>query len=661
MSSSNVNRQCFSSRRPPLVIRRIAVLGVILIALIIPHTAAAAPIGPAFSGSFDRLSYAPNQAFRFTVVIRSTAPIQDAGVSFVVLSKSRGGKTLFEKTWDGLQLPAGVTRLEAAGRLAAIGARDGVFPAVVRLRAGEVVKRVRADLVVVDRRRHGEMLVSLVWNVNAVPTTSRKGVYLSRATAGLVRGGRNPGYLAMHVGKLARYPRTRVSFNIMPKLLHELLGVASGYRLKENGRIVSVRSDSPEAGDAETFLARMVELMRAGRVEAIPAPYAYPSLGELTARGWDQDVRLQISQGQDVVERALGAASTPGIFSPDLKLPLPAAKLMRRAGGEHSIVAPVGRFDPFRSYGVSVGNGRSMRVALADLEGGRIVASSPRGRVPRDLVAHLARVRLARGRRPAAAVIVVPAGGTRRPDGALVDSVYRVLAGTPWVRTVTVDEAVTATYRETARLRLPAVAVRGDTKSYYRRVDDARRWLAVYKKMARPDNTVARRLENNLLVAESLLWTQGGPGLRARGTQFASDVTQTVASELARISMPTSQTITLPAQSGKIPVTAVNGTRYRLKTELHLSGEQVDFPEGRILRMELRPRDNYLTVPVVVRTGGPARVNVKLVGGGVTLARSVVRVQTTYFDRMMLLAGVIVALIALLIVVYRKAGAGSGR
>jgi len=179
--------------------------------------------------------------------------------------------------------------------------------------------------------------------------------------------------------------------------------------------------------------------------------------------------------------------------------------------------------------------------------------------------------------------------------------------------------------------------------------------------MARPDNTMAKRLENNLLVSESLLWTQDGPGLRARGAQFAEDVSQTVVSELARISMPTSQTITLPAQSGKIPVTAVNGTRYRLQTELHLSGEQVEFPEGRIVRMELRPRDNYLTVPVIVRAGGPARVHVRLVGGGVTLARSVVHVQTTYFDRMMLLAGVIVALVALLIVVYRKAGAGSGR
>jgi len=159
MGASNVNRQSVSSRRSPLVIRRIALLSAILIALIIPHAASAAPIGPSVAGSFDRLSYAPNQAFRFTIVVRSAEALPDADVSFVVLSKSRGGKTLFEKSWGPVQLSAGATRLEAAGRLAAIGARDGVFPVAVRVRAGDVIKRVRTNLVVVDRRRHGEMLV----------------------------------------------------------------------------------------------------------------------------------------------------------------------------------------------------------------------------------------------------------------------------------------------------------------------------------------------------------------------------------------------------------------------------------------------------------------------------------------------------------------------
>lgn len=643
------------------MVRLIAVLCALLIFLGLCSVASAAPAGLSVSATFDRPSYTPGRSFTLALAVRSKAVVEGAKVSLLILSKPRGGKTLMQKTWDGLRLRRGVTTLRVKAGLRKMGARDGVYPATIQVAAAGVTRRLVKQLAVVDTARHGRMLVGIVWNVTNIPTTSRKEVYLSRQTAGLVRGGPNPGYLAMHVGKLIRYPGVNASFNIVPKSLSELVGIAEGYRLAEDGKTVQVRSDSPEAGAVEAFLDRMTDLTRSGRVEAVPSPYAYPALGELAARRWEQDIWLQITWGQDAVERSLGAASTPGVFAPELRLPLPAARLMRKAGGEHTVVAPFGRLDPYRSYGVAVGRNATMEVALADREAERIVMGRPAKSVPGELILHLARVRLGRGRRPSASVIVLPSRGMWRPSGGLVDAIYRTLGRTPWVRTVTLGEAIKATYRETSRARLPNVPVRRDLKAYYRVVAQARRDLDVYKRMARPDNVEARRLESNLLISESLLWAQGGPGLLARGLAFAGDVTRTVTVRLSQVSMPASQTITLPAQSGKIPIGAMNGTRYRLRAQLRLGGEQVDFPEGRSLDIELKPGDNYLTVPVTVRTGGTGRVHVRLVGGGVTLARSVVYVRTTYFNRMVFLAVVIIVLVGLLMVVYRKAGAGTRR
>lgn len=645
------------------MVRRIAVLGTLLtLSFAFSSAARAQPARLRLSGSFARVVHLPQHKFRFVLRVRSPEAVDYAHVSLMVLAKEGSDETLFEGELEDQPLKKGTTRLVFNGKLSQIGAIDGVYPVEVVLTTPDVEERLGSRLVVIDPKRHRPMPVAIVWNVVPIPSISPKTVYLSRAAPGLVRGGKQPGYLAMHVGKLIRHTKIRASFNVTPETLTELLGIARGYRVREYGKTVRVGSDSPEAGDARVFFGRFVELMRSGRVEEVSAPYAYPALPELAARGWKQDVLEQLWQGQDIVERTLRTVSSPGIFSPDLRLPKSIAPLLRRAGAEYSIVAPFDRSDPFRAYRVEVPGATPFRVAVADTEAERIIrASRSPQRAAADLLLHLAKVRLERGRRPAAAVIVLPARGQWRPSSALVDAIYATLASSRWIRTVTLGSAVAAGYGKGSPASLREIEASGKLKPYYRDISRARWSLAVYLGMARKGNSTARRIKRNFLIAQSAVWTSGNKALSVRGLRFADDVTRTVAAQLSLISMPTSQTITLPTQSGKVPVPVTNGTRYPLRVTLRLSGAHVEFPEGRVLYLELKPGDNFLTVPVAVSSDVPARVDVRLVGGGAILGRSVIKVRTTYFNRMVFLGVVILFLLGLLVVIYRRAGRAGGR
>lgn len=635
-------------------------LSVLLLFLGPTSVATGAPPTVRLTGSFDRASYLPKQVSRFVLRVHSPRA-QRAQVSLEIFGRGRGAESLMRRELQEQSLKQGTTRIAFSLRPSAIRATDGIFPVELRVTAGGEEARLGSQLVVVDRQRHGPMLVSIVWNVTQRSTISPKGVYLNRKVPAMVRGGPRPGRLAMHVSKLLRHTSARASFNITPELLSETLGLTRGYRLREPGGVVRVGSDSPEAADVEAFLGRMVTLMRAERVEMVPAPHAYPHLGELAGRDWDDDIRQQLTYGQIVVEQALGAPSTPGLFAPGLRLPPSAAIAFRRAGGEYTIVTPFGNLDPWRAHGVPVNAESPIKVAQCDAAATKIVTrhGSPSA-VSRKLVRHLAKVRLARGRLPTASVIVLPIQPGWEPSAALVEELYRALAATPWVRMITLGSAVKATYAGPGRARLPAPTVSSRFKAYFRHIAQARRVLATYADMARPENSTAARLARNLLISESALWLPDST-TRRTGLRFAGDVTRTVQSELGKISVAETQTVTLPARSGKVPLAVANGTRHPLRVTLHLGGSDVDFPEGTAVTLDLRPGDNYLTVPVVVRGRTTASVRAVLMGGDRVLGRSTVHVRTTYFNRMVFLAAVIVALVVLLLVVYRKAGSEPGR
>jgi len=624
----------------------------------IPVPAAARPAVDA-SGSFGSPSYLPSQTFRFVLTVRTTRALENADVSFVILANSAQAKPLFEKYLVNSMAP-GASRFSFSGNPRRLGMGDGIYPVVAQVTAGEYSETVRSRLVVIDPSRHGPLLLALVWNVNNTPAISPKGVYLSDATAAMVRGGASPGWLSGHFAEFAKHGKVKASFNLTPQSLEEVLGVAGGYKLREQRRVTPVRPDSRESKDAREFLTRTMQLVRDERIEIVPSPYAYPPIAEIASRGWDSDMRLQMQHGQDVVERSLRTAASPGMFAPGLTLSTGAIPALRRAGVEYTVLTYPGRADRFGSARLSTETAGNLVAFFDDEVSANLLTSpgAPRTAVS-DFVGYLARVRLARGKRPTVATVVMQSSNRRRPTTPLLRELYATLASTPWVRTVTLGEAASIV-EPSSDLTLPARRVDARMKSYYGAVGRARRSLAVYSSMTLNDNPVRTRLTRNLLISESAVWRQEPGGLK-KGLAFADDVTRTVTSELGKISAPARETITLPGQSGKVALNISNRTRHPLIVTLGLSGRLVEFPEGTNVRFELRPGDNYVAVPIRVKTARTAPVTVKVLAGGSTLLESTIYARTTYFNRMAFLVGIILALVGLLVVVYRKAGSARRR
>lgn len=613
-------------------------------------------------GSFSKPSYVPGEMVRFVAVVKSPRPATGVQVSLLILAKKPGSKTLYRRTISYPMLRKGATRVAFQIRPRTIGAVDGVYPVTLEVAGGDRTLRRGSRLVVVDPARHGPMLVSFVWNINDAAHITPQGVHTNGAAAAMVRGGRTPGYLAMHLSELERHRGVSANFNITPELLEELLGVAKGYTRRDGARLVRVGPDSPEAADARAFFARLVSQMRSGRIEFTPAPYAYPALPELTKRGWDADVQAQVGQGQDVIERALTLASTPGMLAPQLRLSTSATGILRRAGAEYTVVSARPGADKYGSAVIATDQARGLRVVFNDDVASRIVsAPRPPADVARDLVLHLARVRLGRARLPTAATIVLPVRAGWRPSAALLDSLYSAISSTRWIRTVTMGKAVAVTRSRARAVELPSYRLDRSLRPYYAHLAAARDDYLVYSRMARYDNPLWVRLRRNFLIAESANWTDEGRAAQRAGLKFADDVTRTVRAELAKISMPASQTITFPGTSGKVAVAVTNGTRYPLSVAVRLSGDKVGFPKGRLVHVQLQPGDNYLTFAVSMQTRGTAPVRVRVIGADRPLAHSVIHVRTTYFNRMMFLGVVVVVLVGVLVLVYRKAGAAGGR
>ncbi len=634
-----------------MVRRTVALCALLGFFLLTPALALARPPFAA-SGSFVAATYSPSDTFRYVLTVRTTQPLENADVSFVILAKSNPGKPLFAKYLVNSIAP-GTTRFAFSAKAAKIGATDGIYPVVVKVEQGDFAVRIRAKLIVVDAKRHGPLLVALVWNVNEPSAISPKGVFLDDKVAGMVRGGRSPGWLRRYVTELSAHPRIHVSMNLTPRLLEEVLGVAGGYKLMEQKKIVPVRAESTRSADARDFLQSTVRLMRSEQVELVPAPYAYPALGELASRGWRSDIRLQLQHGQDAVERSLRTASTAGIFVPRLTLTSGALPALRRAGVEYTVLKWRPRTDRFGAAAITTGTAGTITCLFNDESSARLLYSRRQPRVVvRSLLTYLAKLRLARGERATVVPVIVSANSRNHLSPALLKQLYSSLEGTRWLRTVTLGEAVRAV-SPSSHISLPKRSLDPRLKPYFNSIGRARNSVAIYSSMVKENNPVLTRLTRNLLLAESANWMGGAAGL-AQGRRFADDVTRTVGSELAKISAPSTQTITLPGQSGKIALNVTNGTRQPLSVRLLLSGTGVGFPEGRSARLDLKPGDNYVTVPVTLERQA-APVQVLVTAGGATLLRSVIHARTSYFNRMALLVAIMVALVGLLFFVWRKA------
>lgn len=518
---------------------------------------------------------------------------------------------------------------------------------------GATLARAGGRFAVIDPTKRPALTVCLVWQVDEGVHIDPEGRFLDTRIADAVsRTPRRRGRLAFHAAQLGEHRRIRASVAMSPFTVSQVQRLARGGAQVGGDATRAIPPTSRASGEARAVLASWRRLLRLRRAESLAAPYVDAPLEELAARRLTDDMGWQLDVGRQVVRQALGSAAVPTVVR---ATPTTQGVVALADEGVTRIVAGALTTEaaarvPDRPILIKADS--RVRVLVVDQALSAAVASPASAEDPIDgLIAALALRHLA-GRR---LVVLAPSYTDPAIDETRLHRLYQALGDSPWLRTATVREAVDAVAPYSRPATLTAEPTREGSDAYWRAQARGREDYLALESMTPTENPVRERARRTFLVAE----LAGQPRVASRWQRSAARAARL---ELAKVRVRANPSVTFTGQRGKVALSLTNETGYLADAVLLLSGDGVSFPDGRRLALSLRPKETVRTVRVaIVGARTNARVVARLVTGRRVLARTTVRVSSAYIDRLALVGAVILALVALLIYLWRRSGSERAR
>ncbi len=371
-----------------------------------------------------------------------------------------------------------------------------------------------------------------------------------------------------------------VAWVVDPALLESLQDMADGYQVVgPDGTPVA----GTHAEDATSWLTRLRALVVGARVTA--SAYAMPDVVALHRGGHDLDIALAATTAADLPETVLGVPVDTGLAWPIGAVSDDGTLDAVRASGARVVVlgadafppSPAVTYTPSGSVDLAVG-GSPLRAALADPTVSRL-AAAPRKAVDPVLVDPVVR------RQTAIATIAMTTLELPTTSRSLViapdlwwkvDSTStRDLVATlssPWSEPQALADLVAAPASDIPRARVdyPAAAQAAElSQAYLGAVATAREDLAALRSVAPDDGGSATTgLESALTRAESGAWRRD----RVGGRELLGSVTTTIDDQTSSVTVLSRAPVSLPGESGVIPVTVANDLDRPARVGLRLTG-----------------------------------------------------------------------------------------
>ena len=236
-------------------------------------------------------------------------------------------------------------------------------------------------------------------------------------------------------------------------------------------------------------------------------------------------------------------------------------------------------------------------------------------------------------------------------DRAFLDTVLDGLANGPVITATTVDGvfgavpvATTARGDTLRRGPRPGTGIVAANALPAEQLNAARATLQSFTEMLDSDNPLDDAIEEVLLVAQSAELRQ-----RQR-TTYVDGAEKRIADQLALLRVPVGRTITLTARRGEIPVTVLNEAAYRVRIDVRVASDKLEFPDGSTRRLELARRNTTERFSVGARTSGafPLRVSLVSPDGRLVVGETRFTVRSTAISGVgiVLTAGALVVLVA---------------
>ncbi len=440
-------------------------------------------------------------------------------------------------------------------------------------------------------------------------------------------------HLATEVGPRGRLTRlldaaegapSVVSWVLDPALLQSLQDMSDGYVVRPPDGLTVPGTGAAAAG---AWLLRLRALTASAEVTA--SAYGDPDVVALHRAGLDVDVALASTTARELPQKLLVAPVASGLAWPAGQLSDDGTLDVLRAAGARVVVlsatalppSPAVTYTPSGSVDLATG-GSPLRAAVSDPILSRLAAAPARGApdpstldpVVRRQTA-LAELAMTTLELPATARTIVIAPDTRWSAyaGATRDLVTAI-AASPWARPARLSALVAAPPSDVPRARTdyPPSARRVElSPAYLAAVGLARSRLSGLRAVA-PDisGTSTSDLESGLTRAESSAWRTDAVG----GRRLLASVGRAVDAQVARVHVLSRAAVTLPGDSGVIPVTVANDLDRPARVGVRLIGTpSTRFVADDVETVTLAPGEkSTLEVQTRVIGTGPVTVDIRL-------------------------------------------------
>jgi len=574
-------------------------------------------------------SVQPDGALRTSVAV--TLGTAAEYVEVRVRLRGPSGTLLYQKTEVRSDLPAGRHVVTYDYDLGRLGLRQGRYPIEVRVLAtGSEQTNVTSRLLVVDPTT-APLPVALVVGVAGSPAVGIDGRFgINPASDTTVRDD------ISFLTQLALDRRQPLALAVPPVLVEQLARTAAGY---ETTAGVAVPADAEVPTRYARALADLRSAVASGTVGLLDVPYALPDLAGLARIGRPGDIAAHWERSDAALASALQSVTTSTTaYVGDSLTPDALATLAgRNAPALLTSREAVRTGDGVTTPGCYAVDGTDAAIIVADDDIATAVAAGA------DAFYDAAFERL---EDPGCTVVFFRVGDGGLHDPVDVQHALDWIAAVPWVEVVPVG-AISGTEPAPAAVAQlePSAEVRWDA------VGRARDAAEAYAMAVGPGDTDAAAVRDATLVAESALWAADGdhPG---EADALATAAADFVSTQFASVVID-AKDVTLSGRRGDVPFTLMNGTGKTLELTLVASAPQLKIRKPQVV-ITAQPDENFVTIPVDLRSIISDDLRVSVRAGNVTVAETSVTVRASYLDRIATIGIVLVVLVGLLLFIRRR-------
>ncbi len=563
-----------------------------------------------------------------------------------------GGRLIYQKTEVRSDIETGTVDIAYMRGLADLNLEPGSYPIELRVRSdSETVREwvIENRLLVYDPNAP-RVPVVLMSRINGAPTFDAAGRFVIDP-ASVSRARRDAEHLARLV--LAD-PGVRISLAIPPVLLEDWLRASRGYEVLRDDSVAQVAADDPAARSCAGTLDLLKRAERTGRLEFLDVPYAAPDIGALQATGRLHDLSDHYRRSVSGYLAALETTPVPGTAVPGDALPVAALDLLDARGLEFAVLGPASAASHEATLAAGVYRSGHLAILMTDPNASEALAA---GDVDAVLDAVFARVVSAETTVPY--TLSVDLGPGRAAHTEAIREVVAGLRGVPWVAFTTAARAAAHAPAPSITLITGVAPAPGARPGYWKAVSETRRYSSALLTAAGLNDPQAHLVNDASMIAQSRLWAGSDDRWAAadRGRAFAEAAMLAASAVLDAVSISAPPDLTLSSATGDVPVSVTNasGKELDLTIRTRAEGIRVTRPE-QVLRF--RPQENFVTVPVNLQSSLSGRLYVEVWADDIMLAESVTAVRASYLDRLAIVGGVALVLMAMLLFIHRRVRAG---